>query len=261
MTHRSDTSDGWTWQQPIGLLRCGPLAGQVDVAQLHLGVHRLQLNDASLDGRLLGVVWGDTPRDRPPQVTDSYLRAGDLVASYQPRADWPYSPQVYWRAESIAPGDAALAALTLWVSIETDRLDTHPTAGVESCLPADALLHLSLCDDGDAMAEPVTAPGQWAGAASTDIGGLLWRLPGGRVSCAQFARTGDVQGLQLRPHSSDDATGRPLDCRWMLFADFLEKGVIRRSCLQTVLVEREDDVVRAAECWRQFQSRPLPLAT
>lgn len=259
MSRQSDNSDGWTWRQPVGQLRCGPLAGRVDVARPQLGLHQLQLGGAALGGQLLGVAWDDMFGQPSAEVADSYVRATDLVAAYQPRADWPYAPQVYWRAESPAPAGAALAALVLWVSVQTDRLDTHPTAGVESRLPADELLCLTMTDGADAAVQSLAEPGQWQTAAAVDSSCLLWRLPGGQFSCAQFARTGDARELRTRTQPDSIAKGGEIGCRWELFADFLEKGVIRRACLQTVLVPRADDVDRAAACWRQFQARPLPL--
>jgi hypothetical protein len=46
-----------------------------------------------------------------------------------------------------------------------------------------------------------------------------------------------------------------------VFAELLEKGVIRRACLETVLLARDGDVARAAARCRAFQSRPLALGT
>ena len=258
MSRDSDHPELWNWQPPIGVLQCGPLAGRVDVARPQRGLHQLQLAGQSLGGQLLGVTWEGVPDDRPSQVADAYLRAGDLVAAYQPQADWPYAPRIYWRTEPPRSDDAALASLVLWVSVETDRLNTHPTARVESALAADELLGLNLTDDTDVSVQPL-AEREQCSRVSVDSACLLWRLPGGRVSCAQFARTGDAQQLRVRPQSSDGNALSRFVCQWELFADFLEKGVIRRACLQSVLVPREDDVARATACWRAFQSRPLPL--
>jgi hypothetical protein len=49
--------------------------------------------------------------------------------------------------------------------------------------------------------------------------------------------------------------------RWELFAEFLEKGVIRRARLQTALLDRQHDLEAAAVCCRRFHERPLPLTT
>lgn len=263
MSEDADNPDGWTWQRPIGLLRCGRLTGRIDVSQPQLGLHQLRLGtNLPLDGHVVGVRWVGLPGGRPANVADSYLRAGDLVATYQPQANWPYAPQIYWRAELTGPAHGALAAVTLWVSVQTDLLDTHPNVCVESQLPVDGLVHVTATDGRNVSAEPITDRGQWQATSQVGTGCLVWRLPGGRTSCAQFARTGDVQGLEVQRELLPLRQGEgSFGSRWQLFADFLEKGVIRRACLQTVFLAREDDVAQAAACCRAFQSRPLPLAT
>lgn len=254
MSRASDNADIWTWQRPIGQLRCGSLAGRVDVSRPRLGVHQLCLRGDALAGHVLGVAWQGLPDDRPARMADAYLRGGDVVANYQPQTDWPYAPQVYWRAEAAGPTGGALAALTLWVSVQTDLLDTCPHACIESQLPADELLHVHRADAPNPSAQPITGSCEWSAVDLLGTGCLVWRLPGGRLSCAQFARPGDVRGLQA------ESGAAPLG-RWQLFADFLEKGVIRRACLQMVVLPRDDDVAQSTACYRAFQSRPLPLTT
>ena len=46
-----------------------------------------------------------------------------------------------------------------------------------------------------------------------------------------------------------------------LIAEFMEKGVIRRTRLDSVFLPRERDVELVAECCSQFATRPLPLTT
>ena len=56
-------------------------------------------------------------------------------------------------------------------------------------------------------------------------------------------------------------TGGKIGSRWELFAEFLEKGVIRRARLQSLFVPRENDVQLVAECCQSIEKRPLPLTT
>ncbi len=50
-----------------------------------------------------------------------------------------------------------------------------------------------------------------------------------------------------------------MSAKWELFADFLEKGVIRRARVYGVLLPREDDIELALECCAAVQQIPLPL--
>ncbi len=50
-----------------------------------------------------------------------------------------------------------------------------------------------------------------------------------------------------------------IQSQWELFAEFLEKGVIRRARLQSLFVPRENDVQLVAECCQAIEHRPLPL--
>lgn len=259
MDPRPDNQDGWTWHRPTAALRCGPIAGEVDVDQPPRGLHRLRLHGTEMPGHLLGVDW-TAAADRQAQIApaDAYLRGDDLVARYASQPGAPFAPQVYWRCEAVA-ANGPLAALSLWVSIETQLLDSHPCVHVDSHLPADEVLRVFVGDDGSVAAQPIAADNTWSESDAAGASCALWRLPGGRVSCAQFARKRDVREFSIHPHPSPLPKGEGTGCRWGLFADFLEKGVIRRACLQTVFLAREDDVAQAAACWRAFQSQPLPL--
>ena len=44
---------------------------------------------------------------------------------------------------------------------------------------------------------------------------------------------------------------------WHLFADFLEKGVIRRARVHAALLPRENDFELAVECCRAMEQMPV----
>jgi len=251
----------WTFERPLGRLCCGALTGAVDVSRPQLGLHELRIRGAAVDGELLAASWlaaddappissaADRSADWPMEVADAYVRGSDLVATYQRHPDWPFTPQIYWRAEPTGwPGSGdnrrsaaadeppSIAALSLLVSVQTDVLDSHPRIRITTRLAADEVVRIG---PRDAMADC-----------------LLWRLPGGEVSYAEIAPAGDVRDLSV-----ESAGAGMWRAQWDLFADFLEKGVIRRARLQSVFLPRARDEERAAACIRAVQQRPLPLTT
>jgi hypothetical protein len=48
---------------------------------------------------------------------------------------------------------------------------------------------------------------------------------------------------------------------WELFADFLEKGVIRRARMQSVFVPRKNDTAIATALCKEIDQQRLPLTT
>ena len=76
------------------------------------------------------------------------------------------------------------------------------------------------------------------------------------MSYAEIVPASDFRELTVQ-HDKDGTC----QARWELIADFLEKGVIRRTRLQAAFLPRERDVQLAAACCRHFAARPLPLTT
>ncbi len=243
----------------LALLNSGTLTGQVDVQCPQLGLHQLHLESAALAGRMCSVERDDPSNPSaaawPATLLEAYVRGDDLVATYQATDDWPFAPQVYWRADRLPSIDDALTSLSLEVSVSTHLLDTHPRICAVTQLAADAMLHVAPTDDDvcttsiDSRRESVLHPD--GGACC-----VLWRLPGERVSYAEIVPATDFRTLTVR-QEQDGAC----QARWELIAEFLEKGVIRRTRLQSVFLPRECDVELAAACCRQFAARPLPLTT
>jgi hypothetical protein len=245
-------SESWQFQHPSGNLHCGHLTAKVDAAQPQLGLHHIRLRSQSLSGHLLAVL-PDNSHSWPADLADAYVRNRDLVATYAPSTAWPYAPQIYWRAESLTPS-GVVAAVSLLVSIQTNLLDTHPLLSATSQLPVDEVLSIASGDQLPQI-EPL-ARGTHAIPSNAFTHGLVWRLPGGQISYAEFATASDFQQL-----SADIAPGSLCTARWQLFTDFLEKGVIRRARLQAAFLPRENDVALASEFARSLASRPLPLTT
>jgi len=187
-------------------------------------------------------------------LDDAYVRGADLVATYAPANDWPFSPQIYWR---INPSDAAeqYNSLSLLVSVQTHLLETWPHISIESHLRSAELLLVSAGTDDEADPH-VLGRGDHVFSPSASAGCLVHRIAGADFSYAEIMPPSDFRELRLS-WSADGSC----HAAWLLFADFLEKGVIWRARLQSLLMPRKKDVELAQACCRAIDQRPLPLTT
>ncbi|MEX2316875.1 MAG: hypothetical protein WD669_06975 [Pirellulales bacterium] len=255
MTH---DNGNWDFDSPIAALRCGGLAARVDVSRPQQGVYDLSVNSSKVAGTLFAIEWiAEKPADStesvlsagwPMGVADAYVRGCDLVATYGRMPNSPYSPQIYWRVEQGAtqrvPGREQ-EGLSLIVSVQTDLLDSHPQIRVTTRLAADELIEhraLSIEHPASSIEHPASC--------------LLWRLAGGKLSYAEIVPESDFRQLTVERDADGVAS-----VHWDLFAEFLEKGVIRRARIQGAFLPRQDDIELAAACCRAIDRRALPLTT
>jgi hypothetical protein len=189
----------------------------------------------------------------PGQPVDAYVRGNDLVASYAPTSDWPYSPQISWSVDTLASIEALLGSLSLVISVETQLLDTCPRFTLNSQLPADEVLQVIPAASRNARAVKIRAGGEQVVLPQAGPCCLLWRLRGENISYAEIMPPSDFRQLAVR-HDCGEAIAR-----WDVFGDFLEKGVIRRARLAAVFLPRENDVELSAAYCRETERRPPPL--
>jgi hypothetical protein len=267
VNERDSTSSqpAWLFNNSIAELRCGAFAGSLDVARPHMGVHQASFDQGSKPCLFLGAQRqpevneakaDDEERDRiwwPLPVAECYVRDNDLVATYSPVDSWPYSPQVYWSAGVLNQVDGVQGSLSLLVSVQTHLLETHPKIVVISQVPGAEMLLITVNKDGTAEVDP--ADRERTFAPPGEMCAVLWRLAHAPFSYVEIATANDIREI---------ATGRtwagPV-AHWGLFAEFLEKGVIRRARVHAVLLPRENDVELALECCRALEQIPLPLTT
>jgi hypothetical protein len=84
----------------------------------------------------------------------------------------------------------------------------------------------------------------------------MQRLVGMPVSYVEIMPAGDFRELAIR-YISDGSC----QTSWELFADFLEKGVIRRARMRSVFVPRQNDLEIAETLCREINQQRLPLTT
>jgi hypothetical protein len=178
----------------------------------------------------------------------------DLVAGYKPSEEWPYSPQIYWRAGTLDSVAGVVGSLSLLISVQTHLLDTFPRIVVDSTMWAEDVLHLAA--NGGSCGKPMPAGSELEIQASAGVSCILRRLAGESLSYAEFMPASDFRAAQV--WQGDDGNCR---VRWHLFAEFLEKGVIWRARVHGAFLRRENDIEVAAACCEAIERESLPLTT
>jgi hypothetical protein len=243
----------WLSRDNTAELIGGLLAGRIDTARPNAGLQCLALHNEKKPAGLLSIYRADVANEKPwpLSVAESYVRGNDLVASYQSSDSWPFSPQLYWRANSLRKVDGVLASISLLVSVQTHLLDTVPQIAVSSALNCDELLLLPLNRGSGPIVEQIE-PSKKTISATTDCC-IVFRLRDAPLSYVEIMPTGDFHDVRVHETPGGSAL------EWRLFAEFLEKGVIRRARLHAAVLARENDVENAAACCAAIHNLELPL--
>ncbi|ADB17493.1 hypothetical protein Psta_2827 [Pirellula staleyi DSM 6068] len=191
---------------------------------------------------------------RPP-LAEVYERGSDLVASFISTAPLTVRPEIYWRMSTDPETQAG--GVELMLSIETWLLASDPRCNLLSDLPIGEVLTSG--PDGEFRGlNPATTA-----LIPERTAGLLCRpeLHAG-VSYLQLAQPADVAKAHLTridPSTTELLIGAHFSLD--LFAESLEKGVIRRGRVQAWLIPRENDTLTAARLLKAFLDSPPPLTT
>jgi hypothetical protein len=255
------TSQTWSLQRTIGAIHGKQVSGRVDVARPDRGLGELQFRGRRVLGELFCLQreiasaedHSEEPLSNggwPLKVADSYVRGDDLVVSYHPAENWPYSPQVYWRAAALSH-EKVIASLSLWISVQTHLLDTYPLISLSSHLATTELL---LVANGTAGSDSKVIACDCSIELESGTCCLLRRLADADLSYAEYMPASDFQALRIRTGSRGE-----WQVEWRLFADFLEKGVIRRARMHGVFLPRQDDLEIAVSCCEAIEREALPL--
>lgn len=245
----------WTLRGNVADLSCGKLSGRIDASRPNAGLHHVALDGAQHVASLLRAYRSDITNEKswPLPLAESYVRGKDLVASFQATDNWPFSPQLYWRANSLRFTDGVLASASLLVSVQTHLLDTVPQIAVASLLPRSQAFFVSVRRDTKPMAAQIDST-QTIPSTNEDCC-VVFRFDDVSLSYVEIMPAGDFHAAGLRPEGSGTAF------EWRLFAEFLEKGVIRRARVHAAIVPRDNDVEIAAACCKAIDGLELPLTT
>ncbi|HEX5472406.1 MAG TPA: hypothetical protein VFW73_10990 [Lacipirellulaceae bacterium] len=245
--------DAWVLHGNEGELCCNTLAGQINTARPHEGLHNLRLSGVPWPVVLLSAYPEAEIECWPSPLGEAYVRGEDLVATYQATTNWPFSPQLYWRANSLESPGGVMASLSLLVSIQTQLLDTYPRIRVTSHVACGEVLLLTSCNGARPCAESIDRPRTVSPSGETCC--ILLRLKEWPLTYVEMVPSSDFRQAKLQRDNDGVST------EWSLFADFLEKGVIRRARVHAALLARENDVDLAMACCEAARRLELPLTT
>lgn len=255
MDVESESAVVWSLHGTTAHLNLGELAASVDLTHPELGLHDLRLHGTKLPATFLEVARcdeGQSQRPWPLPIVDHYVRGNDVVATYGEVSEWPYAPQIYWRANSLGRVDGVSVSLSIMLSVQTHLLDTHPQISVASKLANCDLLYF--VTDERRLLDLIPVRGEATLENSGSSCCVLHRLAAIDASYIEIVPSSDFRQARLRA----DASGHS-HIEWQLFADFLEKGVIRRARIHSAWLPRERDVELALECCTALEQAPLPL--
>jgi hypothetical protein len=257
-TTREQTA--WALHGTSAELTSESLSARIDLARPHVGLHAIAAPDSHAPTSILAVyrIPETTARSTannawPLPVAESYVRGNDLVACYEPVPDWPFSPQLYWQAGTLRNVQGVVASMSLLVSVQTHLLDTCPQIGVSSQLPSGKTFVIAIDEGGRHRIEPVDGPQELPSANESLC--VVRRPQNESYSYVEIMEPSDFRAVSLSLASGSCSVN------WQLFAEFLEKGVIRKARVHTAFLPRENDVELAAVCCDAARHLELPLTT
>ncbi len=241
----------WRVKDDQASLDVGGLTARVSLSDPSQGLSEIQFGDTAIHpARLLRLrQFSATSQQESP---DSYVRGLDLVATYGRDDLRGLHRQVDWKL--IHHPDLSVAGLEMVVSIHTDLLEDDVTLHVDSDPPSVESFCLVDVVAGSYLAiqEAVLS----ATAESRGAGLFLHRLANEAGSYVEIVHPADFTTAQIKRDPNEAAR---VETTFPLFAEQLEKGVIRRARVQALFLPSDNDQATAVECYRRFIDSPPPL--
>ncbi len=184
-------------------------------------------------------------------LVEAYARDTDLVLRFeQSRADtFAFQLNYRWLSPALSvaakPNDeAACPGIELWLSVQTDLLDSAPALSISSRSPAGEGWRTIAADEltSDQAVNSENAPGVVALTCKTEDCTGVWLMD-----------PNDMLPVQILSQPDDE------EQRLQLFGDFMEKGVIRRARMRFQLIAGDLTTPRLQTLRQQFAESPLPL--
>jgi hypothetical protein len=177
-----------------------------------------------------------------------YVRQQDLIARFGQIGTDEYSFQVDWRLIEAPLGFDV--GLEVWVSLQTNLLDTAPKIQVASqgIGAWTGWRHQQLVSDADASSD---ADQGWSSGNVDSMAGLL--SSGKSCSCLWLIEPRDLQQVHWTSKPSS------LVQQAELFGAFLEKGVIRRARMQLLVSHQPIALPDVQRAYQGLINRELPL--
>ncbi len=166
---------------------------------------------------------GEPVGDARLTLGDSYVREGDLVATYPEKAPFRFGFETYFSALA---ADEQMLSLELWLSVQTSTLEAHPQLFIEFSSEASKL------------------------RAGNETG--IYRTEDGRS--AFLVHPLDANDVVLESPELDAQ-------RIVALGRFMEKGVIRRLRARLLVSTSSIDDGTLHQAFLDFAKSPLPLTT
>lgn len=177
----------------------------------------------------------------PRQASEAYVRQSDLISEFAQTRHDQFSFQTYFRI--LPDSTELLLGLEVWLSVQTDLLDSCPSMDLVSIVPNGfwTIQSLSTSPGGDAIWLASSRDNRYT---ALSVAAMIHSL--------DAAQTMRVEGEAI----AEDA----LQLRY--FSHFMEKGVIRRARMRFYLSRCDAfDVQSISDLYVQFNESELPLTT
>ncbi len=191
--------------------------------------------------------------ERADSMLDAWARGADLVATYAERLPLHTRGQVYFRAHRCDSASASTPILELIASAQTSLLDSEPGVIVRSRVPAREALLLSDLASGNVSRIDLPPSGEPV-LQTTGIACFLFPLAQEDITYVEMIHPADFSGCSLRRLKTGE-----IELATPLFRGRLEKGVILRSRLRALFLNKAGDTAIASKCFSEFAASDPPL--
>lgn len=234
----------------------GEFSAQVDLAEPFRGLRSLRVQGATAAAlRPLQLNVRNEPSGEAGVLRDAYVRGKDLVGTYAESSALEFLPQIYWRMLEPAEG-GRIAALDLILSVQTRLLDSTATVQSVTHVGPGEVLRWTIDAAGLLVREGSLERPETIEVTAPTI--ILFRPAESDWSYTEMVDPPDFRRWRWEPLSDEPGWNQ---WAWSLFAERLEKGVIRRGRLRAAWLPREGDTEQVRREFADFLNAPLPLTT
>jgi len=233
----------WNLERGVAQLNWPSFALQIETSTPELG-GKVDFSPASADSGADGALFQIEAATKVDagETVETYCRGRDLISRYRAGSDDPISREIYWRLVEAS-------------ELQTDLLDSAPQPSVPSIFSNASNRWFQATDNTDNDT-------QWSEQAWDDA--CFAAGEGGRrVACLigfpsgnkllQTVYPPDLRGVEI------NVTEEQTEVHWQLRSDFLEKGVIRRLRLLTVVGGEDSSDQDLLDAAQEFYRSELPL--
>jgi hypothetical protein len=223
-------------------LQLDQLAAEVALDRPQLGWQALRYEGQAIDIAPVQIFLEPDLGTSVQPPASMHVRGMDVVATYPASEQRPFTTQIYRGVAVRQVGGHSLLALSSLISLNTHLLDARP-----------AIVLRTNRQPGSTLLTGDEAGFRTAGQANSQEdspAALLLRPDDGHWSYLELWHAVDYLPWTQEPASWDHR-----------FTEPLEKGVIRRLLVWSMLLPRADDLVLAADLHQQFLETAPPLAT